>query len=640
MHELSQDARIGELTTPLGKDVLCLRDFSAIEGLGENFEFYVSAVSEQDNIDFDAALGKSCTVRLTSYKGKKRFFDGILTQAEWVEKKEDLYLYKLLLRPWFWLLGQRADCRIFLYKNAKDIMEEVFTKAGFSDFEFKTTADYDTIPYCVQYRESDLAFCLRLMEQYGIYYFFEHSHGKHTMILADSHSSHEPNLQAPILEYLSLSEGALDRDQHLSAWVSERRCRTGKVEFNDYDYLNPKKKLLAPNEANEKYTQSKLEVYDYPGKYNEESIGKKFSKFRLEAEQCYDHRRYVDGDAVSLFPGSLVTVEKHPISSENQEYLVVRCSHRFGAQHYRSERRTGDHEAYRGFYEFLPADRPFRMLPKTPKPRIYGIQTAIVVCKKGQESEEINTDEHGRVWVQFPWDRDKQNSCPVRVAQRWAGQRWGEIFLPRVGMEVVVEYLEGDPDYPLVVGCVYNGDNKVPYDLPSNKTIAGWKTRSSKGGNGYNELIFEDKKGSEQIRIHAQDALNVTVLGSETRTIGGDLTTTVGGPTGGGNVTLNAFQTITLNVGPSGAPPLTQIVMDTTSITLSVGPGGILAQIKLDPSGVTISGTPASQLMVEPYGISTSTPMMTLAYGPVTFVSPMVTIPMLTGMTPAGLPII
>ena len=422
MPTISQDNRIGELTTPLGKDVLCLTEFSGIEGLGENFEYYVSALSEQDNIDFDKILGNSCTVELNSYNGGKRFFDGILTQAQRVERDEHLYLYKLLLRPWFWLLGQRADCRIFLDKNVKDIIEEVFRRAEFNDFEFKTTGDYDTIPYCVQYRELDLSFCLRLMEQYGIYHFFRHSRGRHMMILADSYSSHETNTQVPKLPYVIQNEDILDLDrvQHLSAWISERRCRTGKVEFNDYDYLKPRKKLFARCEANTNYAYSKLEIYDYAGKYDEEKKGKKVSKFRLEAEQCHDHRRYGDGDAVSLFPGSLVAVEKHPISSENQEYLVVRCSHRFGVQHYRSEPGGGDREVYRGSYEFLPTDRPFRMLPVTPKPRIYGIQTAKVVGKKGQEQEEISTDEHGHIWAQFYWDREPK--CLAQFASRSPGR--------------------------------------------------------------------------------------------------------------------------------------------------------------------------------------------------------------------------
>jgi type VI secretion system secreted protein VgrG len=528
--QLSQSERVAEFKTPLGEDVLVLINIEGTELLGGLFEFNVEALSEQENIDFDKALGQGCTLKLKAYMGKERIYNGILTEARWIGKLEDFYHYRLVLRPWLWMLGQKADCRIFVDKDVKDIIKDVFTKAGFNDFEFRTNGDYEKIPYCVQYRETDLAFVSRLMEQYGIYYFFEHSDGKHTLTLADSRSSHKAIADLSKVPFIPLAGSELRAEQHLYSWVSERRFRTGKVQFNDYDYLKPKKNLLAPSEGSEKYTNAKLEVYDFPGKYDDEDKGKKLSRFRLEAEQAADHRRLIEGDASSLYPGGLVTVEKHPTAAENKEYMVVRADHRFSSHHYRSTKTDAPDSAsaedgekdqiYHGYYEFQPSDRPFRMLPHTPKPRIQGIQTAKVVGKKGEENEEISTDEHGRVWVQFFWDREPKLTCPIRVAQVWASKKWGGIFIPRVGMEVVVEFLEGDPDRPLIIGTVYNGDNKVPYDLPDNKTVAGWKTDSSKGSNGYNELIFEDKKSSENIRMHAEKDHNVTVRNSETWTIG------------------------------------------------------------------------------------------------------------------------
>jgi type VI secretion system secreted protein VgrG len=218
--KLTQDNRVAELTTHLGKDALVLTNFVGNEGLGELFEYTIEALSEDGNIDFDKAIGQACTIKLKAYKGKERVFNGILTLARWAEKQDDFFLYQLVLRPWFWLLGYKADCRIFLDKNVKDIIREVFTKGGFPDFEFRTTGDYDTIPYCVQYRETDLAFCCRLMEEYGIYYFFEHSAGKHIMVLADSPSSHKPNPDVPKLPYMPLIGDHLHLDQHLGAWVS------------------------------------------------------------------------------------------------------------------------------------------------------------------------------------------------------------------------------------------------------------------------------------------------------------------------------------------------------------------------------------------------------------------------------------
>ncbi len=528
--KLGQSKRVAEFKTPLGENELVLVKIDGTEALGDLFEFHVEALSERENIDFDKALGQGCTLKLKAYGDKERIFHGIMTEAQWIGKTEEFFHYRVVLRPWLWMLGRRADCRIFLDKDVKDIIKDVFTKAGFNDFEFRTNGDYEKIAYCVQYRETDLAFVNRLMEQYGIYYFFEHSDGKHTMALADSRSSHKAIPDLSKVPFIPLSDTELRPEQHLYSWVSERRFRTGKVQFNDYDYLKPKKNLLAPQEASEKYAHAKLEVYDFPGKYDDEDQGKKLARFRLEAEQAADHRRIIEGDASSLYPGGLVTVEKHPTSAENKEYLVVRTDHRFSSHHYRSVKADAPaasnsedgekDQIYHGYYEFQPSDRPFRMLPVTPKPRIHGIQTAKVVGKKGEENEEISTDEHGRIWVQFFWDREPKLTCPIRVAQVWASKKWGGIFIPRVGMEVVVEFMEGDPDRPLVVGAVYNGDNKVPYDLPDNKTVAGWKSDSSKGGNGYNELIFEDKKSSENIRMHAEKDHNVTVKNSETWTIG------------------------------------------------------------------------------------------------------------------------
>ena len=595
---ITQDRHLGELITPLGKDVLVLQKFDGTEGLGELFQFTVDALSEQENVDFDKALGKSCTIKLKTYQNKTRIFDGILTQAQWIEKVEDYYHYRLVLRPWFALLDHKADCRIFLDKNVKDIIKDVFTKAGFSDYEFKTTGDYDTIPYCVQYRETDLSFSSRLMEQYGIYYFFKFAEGKHTLVLADSRSSHEANPDSPKLPYSPLGVRELDMEQRLGAWTSQRRFCTGKIQFNDYDYLKPPKKLLVPSEASEKYAHSKLEVYDFPGKYDEQSKGEKLSKFRLEAEQCFDHRRLVDGDAPSMFSGSLVTVEKHPTSSENREYLVVRCNHSYGTQQYRVAAGRTAAEIYRGVYEFLPSDIPFRMLPLTAKPRIYGIQTAKVVTKKGEDGEEISTDEHGRIWVKFYWDREPQKTCPIRVAQVWAGKQWGGQFIPRIDMEVVVEFLEGDPDRPLVTGCVFNGDNKYPYTLPDNKTQSGLKSDSSKGHDGYNEFMFEDKKGSEDIRMHAEKDHDVVIKDTETVTIGESFTGH-NGPASRNWALKQGDDQLTINMGDQNI----NLQMGNQNIDLDMGAQTVTAlqSINLVVCGLsTINITPSSISLTSP----------------------------------------
>ena len=589
----SQSSRVAELTTPLGKDVLVLVRFEGAEALGELFEYHVEALSTQENIDFDKALGQGCALRLDTYEGKKRNFHGILVEAQWVGKLDYLYRYKLVLRPWLWLLGHKADCRIFLDKDVKEIIKQVFTDAGFNDFEFRTNGDYDKIPYCVQYRETDLAFVSRLMELYGIYYFFEHTDSKHTLVLADMRSSHKAVPDLPKVPYLQLGKLDLRTEPHIHDWVAERRFRTGKVQFNDYDYLKPTKNLLAPAEASEKYEHSKLEVYDYPGKYDEQEKGKKLSRFRLEAEQATDHRRVAYGDAGALFPGGLVTMEKHPTDAENREYLIIRCQHQFSGHHYYStspaqSAESEEQQVYEGVYEFQPSDRPFRMMPVTPKPRIHGIQTAKVVGKKGEEKEEISTDEHGRIWVQFFWDREPKLTCPIRIAQVWASKKWGGIFIPRIGMEVVVEFLEGDPDRPLVVGAVYNGDNKVPYTLPDNKTIAGWKSDSTKGGNGYNEFIFEDKKGSEDIRMHAEKDHDVVIRHAQTATIGEAFTPPKG----------DASRTATLK---NGDDALT-IQMGDQTVSIPMGSQSTTAMLTITHTVgmTTVTLTPAEKSVESP----------------------------------------
>jgi type VI secretion system secreted protein VgrG len=579
---LDQGQRVASFKTPLGENVLALVSFEGTEGLGELFEYHVEALSEEENIDFDQAIGQSCTLKLKAPDEKERIFDGILTEARWVGKKLDYFHYRLVLRPWLWLLGHKADCRIFLDKNVKDIIQDVFTKAGFSDFEFRTSDKYDTIDYCVQYRETDLAFVCRLMEQYGIYYFFLPSDGKHLLVLADSRSSHISIPELPKVPFYPLVEKDLHLEQHLSGWTWERRFRTGKVQFNDYNYLTPKKDLKAPKDGAEKYTHSKLEVYDYPGKYDDSAKGEKFAQYRLEAEQALDYRRYPDGDAPCLYPGGLVTVEKHPSQAENKEYLVVRASHTFASQHYSSgdAGAAGDQDqVYYGSFEFLQSDRPFRNLPLTPKPRIYGIQTARVVAKKGEDGEEISTDEHGRIWVKFHWDREPQKTCPIRVAQVWAGKGWGGQFIPRIDMEVVVEFLEGDPDRPLVTGCVFNADNTYPYELPGNKTQSGVKSDSSKGHGGYNEFMFEDKKGSEYIGMHAEKDHMVRVNDSQTGSIGTDRSWTI--EKGNDTVKLKlGDQTITLDLGQ-------QTVEAMQGITLTVCMG--VSSIAITPSSISVT---------------------------------------------------
>jgi type VI secretion system secreted protein VgrG len=587
---LKQDTRIGELTTPLGADVLVLVRFDATEGLSELFEYRLECLSEEADIDFDKAIGKQCTLKIKLY-GIEREFSGILVEAQWVGVRNDYFSYRIVLRPWLWLLSRTTDCRIFQDKKAPDIIKDVFQDRGFTDFESKLTEESScpTLEYCVQYRETDLNFVTRLMEQHGIYYFFKHEGSKHTLMLADSKSSHASVPGLATIPFVPLTAADRRPGQHIHDWTTERRFRTGKVELKDYNYLKPKAQMVSDAEGSESYERSKMEFYDYPGKYKEKSEGERYAKIQLQADQALDHRRHGNGDAVSLFPGGLTTLEKHSKDSQNIEYLVVRATHSFVTEHYRSGGYGSSDQVYFGGFEFLPSDRPYRAPQITPKPLIHGIQTATVVTKDDDSNEEIDVESLGEIYVRFFWDRKKKRSCRLRVAQVWSGKRWGGQIIPRVGQEAVVEFLDGDPDRPLVIGTVYNDEYKLPYDLPSQKTIGGLKSDSSKGSNGYNEWNFEDKKGSEKIGIHAEKDLELVIKHAETRTIG----ETFGSGTSRQTTLKNGDDTLDIK---SGSQAVT-IAMDQTvsvkktitvtaniSIELKVGASKIL----LEQTGITI----------------------------------------------------
>ncbi|WMS44140.1 type VI secretion system tip protein TssI/VgrG [Acuticoccus sp. MNP-M23] len=513
----TQDQRVAQLKTPLGKDVLNAVRFDGTEGLSTLFEFSVEAIGDKNPVDFDGAIGKNCTLSLHG-KTTARNFSGIMVGADWLGESDSHNLYRIVLRPWLWLLSRTSDSRIYHKKTTPQIIEDVFGKHGFSDFTLKLTESYPPREYTVQYRESDLDFVCRLMEEDGIYYFFEHSDMGHKLILADAKSSHTPVPNLPDILFVDRLVGIRTDSESFLDLTAARSFSAGKVALNDYDYGKPSAQMETSHNNPSGYTNDGLEIYDYPGRYTETGDGNRFAKVRLEAEQAGDKRRKAVGDVPAAYPGGLVRLKNHPQDSENIEYLVVGCRHTFEAQDYRSTASAGDgRDPYNGAYELQPSDRQFRAPRSTPKPIVRGPQTAKVV---GASGEEIDVDAEGRILVQFHWDRQKDQSRRVRVAQAWAGKGWGAIMIPRIGQEVVVEYLEGDPDQPLVVGTVYNAEKTVPYDLPANKTKGGIKSNSSKGGSGYNEIVLEDKKDSEEIGIHAQKDMNIVILNSETREIG------------------------------------------------------------------------------------------------------------------------
>ncbi|TYC65926.1 type VI secretion system tip protein VgrG [Stappia sp. BW2] len=508
--QLKQAKRMAELTSVFGQDELSVVTIECDEGLSEDFEIRLEVLSQKEDLNFDNAIATHMTVKVVTNNGDTRHFDGLLTDAKWMGYRDSYYIYKLTLRPWFWLLTKNSNCRIFKDMSAPEIISSVLGEHDFADFQNKLTEAYDQIHYCVQYRESDYDFCCRLMEEFGISYFFEQRDGKHTMILADAKSSFSSIVGSSSIPYIALGGDSQRKEEHLYHWIPTRKFRTGKFAVNDYDFEKPSALLEAERDAGARYRAGSLENYDYPGRYTETNQGTKFSKIRLEAEQAADKRIETAGEVPRFFAGGLFTLKDHPHSPQNKEYLIVRASHQIITEQYRTGGSGAQGEAYTGTYDVLSSDIPFRSPAVTRKPRIPGPQTAKVV---GQG--EIDVDEYGQIMVEFHWDREKTQSRRVRVAQVWSGKNWGGIYIPRVGQEVIVQFLEGDPDQPIIVGTVYNAENMPPYDLPGEKNKAGIKSDSTVGGGGYNEFVLDDTKGQELIGMHAQKDMETVIENNE-----------------------------------------------------------------------------------------------------------------------------
>lgn len=529
MAAYTQDRRIARLETPFGKDALVLTRFDATEGVSELFEYRIEALSAKNEIlNFDDALGKSCSVAINTIDGGQRWFDGVLTEALCLGVGNGGIVYRLVLRPWLWLLTRRKNALIFHDKHVNEILQAIFREWG-RDVIWALKGKFPKMEYCVQYRESDFAFVSRLMEQHGISYHFRHEKGEHKLVVSNDVSGWK-EIEGTKRPYYPMSEQHLRKEEHFFHWMPERRFTTGAVSFKDYNFKTPGNKLLVRKDGDAKYTHPKIESYDYPGKHTNEEEGNFYAKVRVDGERGADHGFLASGDCPSLFPGAIVKLEKHPITSQNREYVALRCTHTLVTEEYRSGGTADISEAYHGSYELMTADQPYVPPVVTEKPYVHGPQTAVVVG-----DSEIPLDKFGRVKVQFHWDRegkrDSKSSCWLRVATSWAGNGWGMISLPRIGQEVVVAFLEGDPDQPLIVGSVYNAEQKTPYELPANATVSTVKSRSKKGSaSQFNELRFEDKAGNEYVLFHAQkdrlefveETLKSEIGKDEHRTVIGD----------------------------------------------------------------------------------------------------------------------
>lgn len=518
--------------TILDDDVLLFHRMAATEQLGGLFNFDLDLLSANPEINFQEMLGQSMTVQYQRLDKEIRYFNGIVSCFTQAGNHGDLSLYRATLRPWCWFLTCNTDSRIFQNKTVPDIIKEVFREHGFSDFEESLTGSHREWEYCVQYNETDFDFISRLMEHEGIYYYFKHEEGKHTLVMADSVNAHEMVPGYEEVPYYPPEENERRERDHLYSWTLSQHIQPGAYVLNGFDFKKPKANLLVNATLPREHEKANYEVYDYPGAYIKSADGENYARNRIEELQAQHEKAQGKGNAGGLAVGSLFTLTNHfPREDQNRQYLISTASYQLGPQEYETKFQNDNEAIFTTSIGVIDAEQPFRTPRNTKKPIVRGIQTAIVV---GPQGEEIHTDEYGRVKVQFHWDRygeaNENSSCWIRVAHIWAGNNWGGLHLPRIGQEVIVDFLEGNPDRPLITGRVYNDDNMPPYELPANKTQSGIKSRSSKGGTpqNFNEIRFEDKKDSEEVYVHAEKDYNSHVENDQSTTVEHDQFNTIG----------------------------------------------------------------------------------------------------------------
>ena len=519
---LDQSKRQIGIDTPLGANVLVLRNFTATEELGRLFQIDAELLSENFQISFPQIVGQNVTIRLETIQAALRFFNGHVRSFRQTGAVGRLARYHAEIVPKLWFLTRSADCRIFQNKKVPDIVKEVLQERGITDIEDTLTASYPQWEYCVQYRETDFNFISRLMEQEGIHYYFKHAQGTHTLVLADGDSSHPTFPGYADMSFHQEGVGVVNL-QGVKEWAMTQEVQAGSYVLNDYDFEKPKTSLKAPANIDRQNVEANHELYDYPGEYDKFDDGKRYARMRIEEVQSDFEIAEGSGDVRGVAAGFKFKMNSLTRSDQIDDYLVVSSVTRAESEGFLSGGGASDSGAFSCSFTAVRAKTPFHPARLTPKPIIQGAQTAVVTGPKG---EEIYTDKYGRVKVQFHWDRkgkkDENTTCFIRVAEPWAGKNWAIIFTPRIGQEVVVNFLEGDPDQPLIIGSVYNGDQMPPYTLPANKTQSGVKTRSSLNGTpaNFNEIRFEDKKGQEQLYIHAEKNEDIVVENNKTENVG------------------------------------------------------------------------------------------------------------------------
>jgi len=527
--QFMQLTRLAQVSSPLGPDVLLLRHMSGGDELGRPFDYELQLTSSDDAIDLNQLLGKPMSVSVQLSSGGNRYFHGLVARCSQNVDTGQFASYQVTLRPWLWMLTRTSDCKIFQNLTIPQIIKQVFRDLGFFDFEDTLSRPYREWEYCVQYRETSFDFVSRLMEQEGIYYFFRHEKDRHVLVLADAYGAHQP---APGYESVPFypPDGQHRERDHISDWRLAQEVQPGSLELNDYDFQRPSARIDVRSAMPRPHSAGDYPLYDYPGSYVQSEDGEHYARTRIEAIQSLHERVELSGTARGLGAGHVFSLTGFSRQDQNREYLIVASRYLVSQE----SLETGGSSAGLQFESALTcidAHQSFRAQPSTKRPIVKGPQTAMVV---GTEGSEIFTDAFGRVKVHFYWDRHDQSnensSCWIRVSQAWAGKNWGSMQIPRIGQEVIVSFLEGDPDRPIITGRVYNAEQTVPYELPANATQSGTKSRSSKGGTpaNFNEIRMEDKKGAEQLYIHAERNQDIVVEVDESHSVGHDRHKSIG----------------------------------------------------------------------------------------------------------------
>jgi type VI secretion system secreted protein VgrG len=511
MAEFTQDNQGLKVATPFGDNTLLLQSVRGEDRISGLFHYQLEMISEDPELDMATIVGEPVTVSVSGKDGEPYFLNGVCTRFVQAGTSARFTTYYAELRPWLWLTTLHADSRIFQEMPVTDIIKQCFDDLGLSDYKIECTGSYVERVYCVQYQESVFNFVSRLMEDEGIFYFFKHEDGTHTMVIGDADSSFAPGpiTEAPVLAQQTAGSG---NDDIITRFALEEQVTVGGYMMTDYNFEKPSTALNV-NVTGSNGTSGQREVYEYPGGYLVKGDGESRVKVRIEEMEAPIKLVKGQSSVRGLFSGNTLTVKDHLRGDLNDEYVLKWVSSNIS--------RTG----FSNTFEAFPKSVVFRPARLARKPKVYGVQTAVVTGKAG---EEIYTDKFGRIKVQFHWDRegqkDENTTCWIRVAQFWAGKGWGAWYLPRIGQEVVISFEEGDPDRPLVTGSVYNAEQTVPYALPGDATKSTLKSESSKGGDGFNEIRFEDKKDDEEIFIHAQKDHNVVILNDSTRDVENDET--------------------------------------------------------------------------------------------------------------------